>query len=48
MKLKNTEILMLDTSVHTNKRTTVLARPDDVKQYDYSESTKKSSIYMLS
>lgn len=35
---------MLGTSVDTNKGP--LARPDDVKQYDYSESTKNTSIYI--
>lgn len=39
---------MLGTSVDTNKGMTVLARPDDVKQYDYSESTTNTSVYILS
>lgn len=39
---------MLSTSVGTNKRTSVLTRLADVKQYDYSEPTANMSIYILS
>lgn len=39
---------MLSTSVGTNKKTSVLARPAVVKQYDYSEPTTKMSIYLFS
>lgn len=39
---------MLSTSAGTSERTTVLVRPADVKQYDYSEPTTNMSIYILS